>query len=88
MSKLQEFCEFCKILTISKAFHALVSISLQAGSYTESLDLTTMAIKWEEKELGNRPDRMVELYGLMSEIYDEVSGLGFAQHYDTDVYYI
>ncbi|ELT92606.1 hypothetical protein CAPTEDRAFT_221726 [Capitella teleta] len=56
---------------LALCYEQVARIFLQAGSYTESLDLTTMAIKWEEKELGNRPDRMVELYGLMSEIYDE-----------------
>ena len=30
-------------------------------------------LKIEEKELGARPHRMVELYALMAEIYDEVS---------------
>lgn len=29
-------------------------------------------MKIEEKELGARPHRMVELYALMAEIYDEV----------------
>ena len=31
-----------------------------------------MAKKVEEKELGSRPERLVELYGLLAEIYDEV----------------
>lgn len=30
-------------------------------------------MKIEEKELGARPHRMVELYALMAEIYDEVN---------------
>jgi len=46
--------------------------SLQAGKYTESLELSKTVIKWEEKELGNRPERMVELNSLMAEIYEEV----------------
>jgi len=46
--------------------------SLQAGLYTDALDLCKVSVKWEEKELGNRPERMVELYSLMAEIYDEV----------------
>ncbi len=45
---------------------------LQAGKYPEALELAKVAIKWEEKELGNRSDRMVDLYALMAEIYDEV----------------
>ena len=50
----------------------IIYFSLQSGKYTDSLELAKAALKWEEKELGNRPDRMVELYGLMAEIYDEV----------------
>ena len=46
--------------------------SLQAGKYEDSLELTKVATKLEEKELGNRTERMVELYGLMAEIFDEV----------------
>ena len=46
--------------------------SLQAGRYTEALDLAKTVIKWVEKELGNRAERMVELTGLMAEIYEEV----------------
>ena len=49
------------------------AFSLQAGKYPESRELTKVAMKLEEKELGNRPERMVELYGLMSEIFDEVN---------------
>lgn len=33
-------------------------------------------MKIEEKELGARPHRMVELYALMAEIYDEVCYVG------------
>ena len=47
--------------------------SLQAGLYSDALDLCKVSVKWEEKELGNRAERMVELYSLMAEIYDEVS---------------
>lgn len=45
---------------------------IQAGRYHEALELLKTALKIEEKELGARPHRMVELYALMAEIYDEV----------------
>ena len=45
---------------------------IQAGKYQEALELLKTALKIEEKELGARPHRMVELYALMAEIYDEV----------------
>ena len=55
--------------------------SLQSGKYAEALTLSKVALKWEEKELGNRPERMVELYCLMGEIYDEVSVPQFHRHH-------
>ena len=45
---------------------------IQAGKHYEALELLKTAMKIEEKELGARPHRMVELYALMAEIYDEV----------------
>ena len=57
-----------KMLLIKLQIH----FRLQAGKYSESLDLAKVALKMEERELGNRPTRMVELYYLMAEIYDEV----------------
>ena len=39
-----------------------------------------MALKVEEKELGSRPERLVELYSLMSEIYDEVKNYIYKQN--------
>lgn len=42
-------------------------------------------MKIEEKELGARPHRMVELYALMAEIYDEVIGKVYHQNLRTDV---
>ena len=57
--------------------------SLQAGKYQEALDLNKIALKWEEKELGNRAERMVDLLSLMAEIYDEVG----ASSYDFYHYY-
>lgn len=50
----------------------LVLFSILAGKYAEALELAKLALKWEEKELGKRPERMVELYGLLTDIYDEV----------------
>ena len=46
---------------------------LQAGKYGVALELTKIALKWEEKELGGRTCRLAELYSLMAEVYDEVS---------------
>ena len=46
---------------------------IQAGKYHEALELLKTALKIEEKELGARRHRMVELFALMAEIYDEVS---------------
>lgn len=46
---------------------------MQCGKYHDALDLLKTAMKIEEKELGARPHRMVELYALMAEIYDEVN---------------
>ena len=45
---------------------------MQSGKYGESLELTSVALKVEERELGSRSERLVEFYGLMAEIYDEV----------------
>lgn len=50
----------------------LVLCSILAGKYAEALELAKLALKWEEKELGKRSERMVELYGLLTDIYDEV----------------
>ena len=47
-------------------------IRIQAGKYHEALELLKTALKIEEKELGARRHRMVELFALMAEIYDEV----------------
>lgn len=54
------------------AIMILVLFSILAGKYAEALELAKLALKWEEKELGKRPERMVELYGLLTDIYDEV----------------
>lgn len=50
------------------------SFRIQAGKNHEALELLKTAMKIEEKELGARNHRMVELYALMAEIYDEVRG--------------
>ncbi|XP_064625868.1 TPR repeat-containing protein DDB_G0287407-like [Lineus longissimus] len=44
-------------------------VFLQAGQYVDALELANTAMKLEQ-EMGKRPERMVELYLLMSEIYD------------------
>ena len=48
------------------------SFSIQAGKHQDALELLKTAMKIEDKELGGRDHRMVELFALMSEIYDEV----------------
>lgn len=53
-------------------FNQFYLYRVQAGKYHDALDLLKTAMKIEEKELGARPHRMVELYALMAEIYDEV----------------
>ena len=56
----------------SKVTLILLLHRIQAGKYHEALELLKTALKIEEKELGARRHRMVELYALMAEIYDEV----------------
>ena len=56
--------------------------SIQAGKYHEALELLKTALKIEEKELGARRHRMVELFALMAEIYDEVSFIYRAASFD------
>lgn len=52
--------------------HEQVSrLFLLAGRYSEALELAKVALKWEEKDLGCRTERMVEIYGLLTDIYDE-----------------
>lgn len=62
---------------------------IQAGRYHEALELLKTALKIEEKELGARPHRMVELYALMAEIYDEVRLLysQLSRHNITEIFY-
>ena len=59
------------ILCVAK-IHSYSFFSLLAGKYPESLELAKIAMKLEEKELGKRPERMVEVYSLLTDIYDEV----------------
>lgn len=56
---------------ISIRYEKVCRVVIQAGKYQEALELLKTALKIEEKELGARPHRMVELYALMAEIYDE-----------------
>jgi hypothetical protein len=60
-------------MTTILLYRLVLYCSIQAGKYHEALELLKTALKIEEKELGARPHRMVELYALMAEIYDEVS---------------
>ncbi|XP_052774111.1 TPR repeat-containing protein DDB_G0287407-like [Mya arenaria] len=56
---------------VSVRYEKVCRIVIQAGKYHEALELLKTALKIEEKELGARPHRMVELFALMAEIYDE-----------------
>ncbi|KAK3090415.1 hypothetical protein FSP39_011663 [Pinctada imbricata] len=56
---------------ISIRYEKVCRVVIQAGKYHEALELLKTAMKIEEKELGARAYRMVELYALMAEIYDE-----------------
>ncbi|CAG5132430.1 unnamed protein product [Candidula unifasciata] len=56
---------------VSLRYEKVCRVTIQAGKHQEALELLKTAMKIEEKELGARPHRMVELYALMSEIYDE-----------------
>ncbi|XP_076462217.1 TPR repeat-containing protein DDB_G0287407-like [Babylonia areolata] len=56
---------------VSLRYEKVCRVVIQAGKYYEALELLKTAMKIEEKELGARPHRMVELYALMSMIYDE-----------------
>ena len=46
--------------------------SMQAGQYEEALTLVKKIIDTESKELGARPEKLADLYGLASAIYLEV----------------
>ncbi|XP_059178256.1 TPR repeat-containing protein DDB_G0287407-like isoform X2 [Physella acuta] len=56
---------------VSLRYEKVCRVTIQAGKHQDALELLKTAMKIEEKELGARPHRMVELYALMSEIYDE-----------------
>ncbi|KAL5022718.1 hypothetical protein ScPMuIL_001873 [Solemya velum] len=56
---------------VSVRYEKVCRIVIQAGKYHEALELLRTAMKIEEKELGARQHRMVELFALMAEIYDE-----------------
>ncbi|XP_074643679.1 TPR repeat-containing protein DDB_G0287407-like [Tubulanus polymorphus] len=56
---------------VALRYQHVARIYLQAGKYSHSLELARDALKLEEQELGRRSERMVELFSLMAEIYDE-----------------
>ncbi|RUS71321.1 hypothetical protein EGW08_020918 [Elysia chlorotica] len=56
---------------VSMRYERVCRVTIQAGKHQDALELLKTAMKIEEKELGARPHRMVDLYSLMSEIYDE-----------------
>ncbi|XP_067678320.1 TPR repeat-containing protein DDB_G0287407-like [Haliotis asinina] len=57
--------------SVSIQYEKVCRVVIQAGKHYEALELLKTAMKIEEIELGARPHRMVELYALMAEIYDE-----------------
>ncbi|KAK6179484.1 hypothetical protein SNE40_011834 [Patella caerulea] len=56
---------------VSIRYEKVCRVVIQSGKHHEALELLKTAMKIEERELGARPHRMVELYALMAEIYDE-----------------
>ncbi|XP_036368972.1 nephrocystin-3 [Octopus sinensis] len=70
---LSEFEEEENIMEelVSIRYEKVCRVVIQAGKNHEALELLKTAMKIEEKELGARNHRMVELYALMAEIYDE-----------------
>ena len=45
---------------------------IQAGQYNESLELLEELRKIEEEKMGGRPEKMAEIYQLMSKTKSEV----------------
>ncbi|ESO94433.1 hypothetical protein LOTGIDRAFT_232289 [Lottia gigantea] len=56
---------------VSMRYEKVCRVVIQSGKHHEALELLKTAMKIEERELGARPHRMVELFALMAEIYDE-----------------
>ena len=47
--------------------------SAQAGQVSPAMELLEKVRKWEEEDLGSRPERLMEIYFLSGYIKDEVS---------------
>ncbi|GFO48089.1 telomerase protein component 1 [Plakobranchus ocellatus] len=70
LKKFEE-AESANEAAVSVRYEKVCRVTIQAGKHQDALELLKTAMKIEEKELGARPHRMVDLYSLMSEIYDE-----------------
>ncbi|XP_022107201.1 telomerase protein component 1-like isoform X2 [Acanthaster planci] len=60
---------------ISMRNENIARLFIQAGLYNHAKDLIDKAVSLEQEHLGSRPERMVELYALMAELYDELCKL-------------
>nr|XP_006811881.1 PREDICTED: nephrocystin-3-like [Saccoglossus kowalevskii] len=60
---------------IALRYEHITRVLVQAGFYESAKVLLQSLIKLEEDELGARPERMVEVYGLCAELWDEISKL-------------
>ncbi|KAI8786853.1 telomerase protein component 1 [Biomphalaria glabrata] len=69
--KVFEEADSANEAAVSLRYEKVCRVTIQAGKHQDALELLKTAMKIEEKELDARPHRMVELYALMSEIYDE-----------------
>ncbi|XP_070560675.1 TPR repeat-containing protein DDB_G0287407-like [Ptychodera flava] len=54
-------------------YEHITRVIIQAGLYDKSQVLLETLVKLEEDELGARPERMVEVYALCGELWDEIS---------------
>ncbi|XP_033636001.1 telomerase protein component 1-like isoform X1 [Asterias rubens] len=60
---------------VSMRYETIARVFIQAGLYNESKDLIDVAVTLEQEHLGSRPERMVEHYALLAELWDELCKL-------------
>ena len=53
--------------------YAFLSLRIQVGQYTLSVELLKKMAVLEEKKLGKRPDQMADIYQLLAKSKSEVS---------------
>ncbi|XP_033125459.1 telomerase protein component 1-like isoform X1 [Anneissia japonica] len=56
-------------------YENIAKLLVQAGEYTVAKGYIDIALNIEEEQLGGRPERLVELFALYGELYDEISKL-------------